>query len=169
MTLKEKAEKIWQTLKPEQKKKLTFLAIALVIVVLSLLFYKATRGSSSAVVKPTEGKREVALDKGTLEKSLYSESTKQMADLQAELKAMKEQMALEKKPEKDDTPDLAKELLKQAKQDKEKDKEKVPMPRASRHHLPCLPRLRQERPILRAIRPCPLHPSPLPGRRSTET
>ena len=98
MTLKEKAEKIWQTLKPEQKKKMGFLAIGLVIVVLSLLFYKATRGSSPVTAKPNEGKREVSLDKGTLEKSLYSESTKQMADLQAELKAMKEQMALEKKP-----------------------------------------------------------------------
>ncbi|MGD0235580.1 MAG: TraB/VirB10 family protein [Syntrophorhabdales bacterium] len=139
MTLKEKAEKIWQTLKPEQKKKLTFLAIALVIVVLSLLFYKATRGSSTQAVKPTEGKREVSLDKGTLEKSLYSESTRQMADLQAELKAMKEQMALEKKPEKDDAPDLAKELLKQAKQDKEKDKEKVPMPRTSISTPPPVP------------------------------
>ena len=127
MTLREKGEKIWQALKPEQKKKLGFLAIALVIVVLSLLFYKATRGSSTVAVKPTEGKREVALDKGTLEKSLYSESTKQMADLQAELKAMKEQMALQKKPEKDDPPDLAKELLKQAKQDKEK----IPMPKTT--------------------------------------
>ena len=127
MTLREKGEKIWQALKPEQKKKLGFLAIALVIVVLSLLFYKATRGSSTVAVKPTGGKREVALDKGTLEKSLYSESTKQMADLQAELKAMKEQMALQKKPEKDDPPDLAKELLKQAKQDKEK----IPMPKTT--------------------------------------
>ena len=139
MTLREKGEKIWQTLKPEQKKKLTFLAIALVIVVLSLLFYKATRGSSPVAAKPNEGKREVALDKGTLEKSLYSESTKQMADLQAELKAMKEQMALEKKPEKDDTPDLAKELLKQARQVKEKDKEKVPMPRTSISSPPPVP------------------------------
>ena len=137
MTLREKGEKIWQTLKPEQKKKLTFLAIALVIVVLSLLFYKATRGSSPVAAKPNEGKREVALDKGTLEKSLYSESTKQMADLQAELKAMKEQMALEKKPEKDDTPDLAKELLKQAKQVKEKDK--VPVPRTSISSPPPVP------------------------------
>jgi conjugal transfer pilus assembly protein TraB len=120
VTLKEKAEKIWQTLKPEQKKKMGFLAIALVIVVLSLLFYKATRGSSPVTAKPNEGKREVSLDKGTLEKSLYSESTKQMADLQTELKSMKEQMALQKKPEKDDTPDLAKELLKQATHEKEK-------------------------------------------------
>ena len=134
MTLREKGEKIWQTLKPEQKKKLTFLAIALVIVVLSLLFYKATRGSSGAVVKPSEGKREVALDKGTLEKSLYSESTKQMADLQAELKAMKEQLA-QKKPENDDTPDLAKEILKQTKQDKEK----VPMPKTSMSTAPPVP------------------------------
>ena len=138
MTLREKGEKIWQTLKPEQKKKLTFFAIALVIVVLSLLFYKATRGSSSAVVKPSEGKREVALDKGTLEKSLYSESTKQMADLQAELKAMKEELA-QKKSEKDDAPDLAKELLKQAKQDKEKDKEKVPLPKTSAGTAPPVP------------------------------
>jgi len=134
VTLREKGEKIWQTLKPEQKKKLTFLAIALVIVVLSLLFYKATRGSSGAVVKPSEGKREVALDKGTLEKSLYSESTKQMADLQAELKAMKEQLA-QKKPENDDTPDLAKEILKQTKQDKEK----VPMPKTSMSTAPPVP------------------------------
>jgi conjugal transfer pilus assembly protein TraB len=138
VTLREKGEKIWQTLKPEQKKKLTFLAIALVIVVLSLLFYKATRGSSSTVVQPSVGKREVALDKGTLEKSLYSESTKQMADLQAELKAMKEELA-QKKPEKEDAPDLAKELLKQAKQDKEKDKEKVPLPKTSAGTAPPVP------------------------------
>jgi len=134
VTLREKGEKIWQTLKPEQKKKLTFLAIALVIVVLSLVFYKATRGSSGAVVKPSEGKREVALDKGTLEKSLYSESTKQMADLQAELKAMKDELA-QKKPENDDTPDLAKEILKQTKQDKEK----VPMPKTSMSTAPPVP------------------------------
>ena len=170
MTLREKGEKIWQTLKPEQKKKLTFLAIALVHRGAFAPLLQGDAGLLRAAIKPTEGKREVSLDKGTLEKSLYSESTKQMADLQAELKAMKEQMALEKKPEKDDTPDLAKELLKQAKQDKEKDKEKVPMPRTSISTPPPVPPPPPpRRPILRVIRPCPLRPRPLPNRRSTGT
>jgi conjugal transfer pilus assembly protein TraB len=118
VTIRDKCLKIWQTLKPEQRKKLLFVTIGLGIVILSLMLYKATRTPGTAP-KPSEGKRDVALDKGTLEKSLYNESTRQMGDMEAEMKAVKEQIAAlqqGKKPEGEDRLDLAKEILKQSRQ-----------------------------------------------------
>jgi conjugal transfer pilus assembly protein TraB len=116
--IKHKCLKIWHTLRPEQRKKLVFVAIGLGIIVFSLMLYKATRTPGTAS-KPSEGKRDVALDKGTLEKSLYNESTKQMGDIETEMKAVKEQIAAlqqGKRSEGDDRPDLAKEILKQSRQ-----------------------------------------------------
>ena len=110
MTIKDKCLEIWQTLKPEQRKKLVFVAIGLGIVILSLMLYKATRSPGTAP-RPSEGKRDVALDKGTLEKSLYNESTRQMGDIEAEMKAVKEQIAAlqqGKKPEEGESAEPAK-------------------------------------------------------------
>jgi conjugal transfer pilus assembly protein TraB len=118
VTIKDKWLKIWQTLRPEQRKKLVFVAIGLGIVILSLTLYKATR-TPGAAPKPSEGKRDIALDKGTLEKSLYNESTRQMGDIEAEMKAVREQIAAlqqGKKPDSDDRLDLAKEILRQSRQ-----------------------------------------------------
>lgn len=118
MIFRDKFLKVWQTLRPEQRKKLVFVAIGLGIVILSLTLYKATRPMSTAP-KSYDGKRDIALDKGTLEKSLYNESTKQMGDIEAQMKAVKEQIAAlqqAKKPEGDDRVDLAKEILKTPRQ-----------------------------------------------------
>jgi conjugal transfer pilus assembly protein TraB len=147
VTIKDKCLKIWQTLKPEQRKKLVFVAIGFGIVVLSLMLYKATR-SPGVAPKLSEGKRDVALDKGTLEKSLYNESTKQMGDIEAEMKAVKEQLAAlqqGKKPDGDDRPDLAKEILNQSRQTKDMEPKKPakaavpPQPASYPPGLPPLP------------------------------
>ena len=118
MTLKDKCLKVWQTLRPDQRKRLVFVAIGLAIVIVSLVLYRATR-PASPTPRQNESKRDIALDKGTLEKSLYNESTKQMGDMEAEMKAVKEQLAAlqqAKKPENDDNADLAKEILKTSRQ-----------------------------------------------------
>ncbi|HOD75491.1 MAG TPA: hypothetical protein PKJ17_05655 [Syntrophorhabdaceae bacterium] len=118
MTLKDKCLKVWQTLRPDQRKRLVFVAVGLAIVIVSLVLYRATR-PANPVLKQNESKRDIALDKGTLEKSLYNESTKQMGDMEAEMKAVKEQLAAlqqAKKPENDDNADLAKEILKTSRQ-----------------------------------------------------
>jgi len=118
VTLKDKCLKVWQTLRPDQRKRLVFVAIGLAIVIVSLVLYRATR-PANPVLKQNESKRDIALDKGTLEKSLYNESTKQMGDMEAEMKAVKEQLAAlqqAKKPENDDKADLAKEILKTSRQ-----------------------------------------------------
>ncbi len=119
--MKERLRKIWETLKPEQKKKVLFAGIAIAVVILSLVFYKATR-SAGTPPKTVEGKREILLEKGTLEKSLYNESTKQIGDMQNQLRALEGQLAsLQQTPrpgdeKKDDKLDLAKEILKQSRQ-----------------------------------------------------
>jgi conjugal transfer pilus assembly protein TraB len=118
VTFKDKCLKVWQTLRPEQRKKLVFVAIGIGIVILSLALYKATRPVGTTP-RQSEIKRDITLDKGTLEKSLYNESTRQMGDIEAEMKAVKEQIAAlqqAKKPESDDRVDLAKEILKTSRQ-----------------------------------------------------
>ncbi|OPY70746.1 MAG: Bacterial conjugation TrbI-like protein [Syntrophorhabdaceae bacterium PtaU1.Bin034] len=114
MTLRDKWLKAWHTLRPDQRKKLVFVGIGLGIVILSLALYKATRPAETTP-RQKESKRDISLDKGTLEKSLYNESTRQIGDMEAQLKAVKEQLAAlqqDKKPKNDETADLAKEILK---------------------------------------------------------
>ncbi len=93
MTLREKGMKIWETLRPEQKKKAMIAGIVAAIIICALIFYKTTheQGIDQSKKMP-EKKREIALDKGTLEKSLYNESTKQMGDMQSEVKDLQEQL-----------------------------------------------------------------------------
>ncbi len=114
MTLRDKWLKAWHTLRPDQRKRLVFVGIGLAIVILSLALYKATRPAETTP-RQKESRRDIALDRGTLEKSLYNESTRQLGDMEAQLKAVREQLAAlqqTKKPENDDTADLAKEILK---------------------------------------------------------
>ena len=93
MTLREKGMKIWETLRPEQKKKAMIAGIVAAIILCALIFYKTTHEQGIDQSKKTpEKKREIALDKGTLEKSLYNESTKQMGDMQSEVKDLQEQL-----------------------------------------------------------------------------
>lgn len=96
--MKEKFVKVWEALKPEQRKKSIIVGVLLVLTVVAFGIYKSTRGS--APPPPPSAKREINLgagDKDVLEKSLYNESTKviddmktQMEDLQKQLKAVQE-------------------------------------------------------------------------------
>jgi conjugal transfer pilus assembly protein TraB len=96
--MKEKLVKMWETLKPEQRKKSIIASVLIVLTVVAFGIYKSTRGS--APPPPPSAKREINLgagDRDVLEKSLYNESTKviddmksQMEDLQKQLKAVQE-------------------------------------------------------------------------------
>ncbi len=96
--MKEKLQKIWGTLRPEQRKKSIIAGVLIALTVVAFGIYKSTRGS--APPPPPSAKREINLgagDRDVLEKSLYNESTKviddmksQMEDLQKQLKAVQE-------------------------------------------------------------------------------
>ena len=125
--IKEKILKIWAALRPEQKKKLTYLAVFLGIIIFSLVLYRTTHKPSAPPQEKTEKKRELGIDKSiALEKSLYNESQQSVSSLKKEVEEMKKKMEEEKpdkKPDepqgKTDKPDLAKELAeKQSQQQK---------------------------------------------------
>jgi conjugal transfer pilus assembly protein TraB len=96
--MKEKLQKIWGTLRPEQRKKSIIAGVLIALTIVALGIYKSTRGSTPPPAP--SAKREINLgagDRDVLEKSLYNESTKvigdmktQMEDLQKQLKAVQE-------------------------------------------------------------------------------
>ena len=92
MSLKEKLQKIWSTLRPQQKKMVVFLAIVIGIAVLAVPLYKATRTKHPEDEKKQQVKtREIGLDKGVLEKSLFNESAKANSELQEQVKSLQQQ------------------------------------------------------------------------------
>jgi conjugal transfer pilus assembly protein TraB len=96
--MKEKLQKIWGTLRPEQRKKSIIAGVLIALTIVAFGIYKSTRGSAPPPLP--SAKREINLgagDRDVLEKSLYNESTKviddmksQMEDLQKQLKAVQE-------------------------------------------------------------------------------
>jgi len=112
MTLKEKGQKIWGALKPAQKRTLIIIGILIGIVILATMFYKSTHKNQSAIKQP-ERKREIALDKGTLEKSLFNESSQKASNIEDEMKKLKEYMkdlAEGRKPDMSDDEELNTDL-----------------------------------------------------------
>ena len=91
--MKEKLTKIWATLKPEQRKKSIIAGVLLVLVGISYGLYKNTRGAAPPVAP--SAKKEINLgagDKNVLEKSLYNESTKGLADMKTQLEDVQKQL-----------------------------------------------------------------------------
>ena len=61
MTLREKGMKIWETLRPEQKKKATIAGIVIAIVIFALIFYKTTHQQGVDQSKKVAEKKERSL------------------------------------------------------------------------------------------------------------
>ncbi len=155
MTLKDRWLKAWHTLRPDQRKRLVFVGIGLAIVILSLGLYKATRPTGPVTSLP-EAKRDIALDKGTLEKSLYNESTRQIGDMETQLKAVKEQLAAlerDKGPERADKHDLLEKQMEPAKPGKAA----APQPASYPPGLPPMPAAQTSLPAAPGI-PAPSKP-----------
>lgn len=80
----------WVSLEPAKKKKAVVLAIILVVLVVSFLGYKTTRGGKPKTDEPAgETKKELSLDSKMLEKSMYYESQKEIADIKSQLEDLK--------------------------------------------------------------------------------
>ncbi|MGB9811440.1 MAG: TraB/VirB10 family protein [Dictyoglomus turgidum] len=102
----------WNSLPPDKKRKTVLIAIALGIIVVSLLAYVVTRSGSKPVEKKEAAKKEeIKLDTGVLEKTQLAESQKQFEELKKELEALKEQKAKEEEARKKEEEKL-KELRK---------------------------------------------------------
>lgn len=148
MTLKEKLNKIWAALKPEQKKKTIITGIIIGIFLFSLAFYHSTHSpSKTQVPTKTTNKRELGIDQSkVLEKSLYNESRQSMSNLKKQVDEMKKKLEekeqdkkLPDSTEKDDKPDLSKELANAKKLQSEKDprgQQKQETPRVSAPPIP---------------------------------
>lgn len=113
MTLKQKAQKIWESLKPHQKKKSIIFGILISIVIVASIFYKTTHQNDQSKLRQPEKKREIALERGTLEKSLFNESSKHATDMEEQMKKLKEylrDLAEGRKPDMSDDDQLNTDL-----------------------------------------------------------
>ena len=80
----------WAALDPGKKKQAVMLSILLIVLIVSFLGYKTTRGNKPKTEKPAEeNKKELSLDSRMLEKSMYYESQKEIADLKTQLSELK--------------------------------------------------------------------------------
>ena len=83
-------KKKWAELEPSKKKKAVILAIVLVVLIISFLGYKTTRRSKPKTDElAKEPRKELSLDSKILEKSMYYESQKEIADLKTQLEDLK--------------------------------------------------------------------------------
>lgn len=118
MTLKEKFQKIWDTLRPDQKKKLGYAAVIVCIIIFSLALYKSNHKTSAPPQAKVEKKRELGIDKSSvLEKSHYNEAQQSVTRLQKQVDEMKQKLEENENdkepgdpptPGKGEKPDLAK-------------------------------------------------------------
>jgi conjugal transfer pilus assembly protein TraB len=80
----------WAELDPARKKKAVILSIVLVVLIISFLGYRTTRGGKPKTDgQAKEPGRELSLDSKILEKSMYYESRKEIADLKTQLEDLK--------------------------------------------------------------------------------
>lgn len=146
MTPKEKLNKIWAALKPEQKKKTIIAGIIMGILLFSLAFYHSTHSlSKTQAPAKTTNKRELGIDQSkVLEKSLYNESRQSMSDLKKQVDEMKKKLEekeqdkkLPDSAEKDDKPDLSRQLVKKWQPEKDpRGQQKQETPRVSAPPIP---------------------------------
>ncbi|HBL23701.1 MAG TPA: hypothetical protein DDZ40_06250, partial [Deltaproteobacteria bacterium] len=93
MTVKEKSRKIWDTLRPDQKKKLGYTAVIVCIIIFSLALYKSNHKTSAPPQVKVERKRELGIDKSSvLEKSHYNEAQQSVTRLQKQVDEMKQKL-----------------------------------------------------------------------------
>lgn len=158
MRLKEKFTRVWDALRPEQKKKVVMAAVLAVICLLGIVFYKSTRPSQTPTPQKTDKKRNIGVEPSkVLEKSLYNASQQSIGDLKKELEEMKKKMdekeGEKKSPElpgnKDQKPDLDKVLNK----DQHKSETKVPAPAPPQPPAP--PPVRSGMPLPPGVPPAP--------------
>lgn len=148
MTLKEKSTRVWDALRPEQKKKVVIAAILAVICILGIILYKSTEPSKTPPPQKTDKKRNIGVEPSkVLEKSLYNASQQSIGDLKKEFEDMKKKMdekeGEKKSPElpgnKDQKPDLDKVLNKDKDPRKTETKVLPPVPPPVRSGMPLPP------------------------------
>lgn len=87
--MKDRFREFWNRLTPEKRKKFIIFVIAIVIVIVGILGYIATR-SKPAHQQQASSKKEIKFDSSVMEKSMYTETKKEMDALKQEIAALKE-------------------------------------------------------------------------------
>ncbi|MCL4492150.1 MAG: TraB/VirB10 family protein [Nitrospirae bacterium] len=114
----------WTEMQPESKRVAIIVCIICLVMLIGIVGYKFSRSSAPVQVARNE-KKEIALDKSLLEKSLYRESRKEQGKALDEIKGLKQELE-----------DLKKE--KEQKEQKESENAKA---KASNTNMPPLPAL----------------------------
>lgn len=114
----------WTEMQPESKRAAIIVCIICLVMLIGIVGYKFSR-SSAPVQAARNEKKEIALDKSLLEKSLYRESRKEQGKALDEIKGLKQELE-----------DLKKE--KEQKEQKESENAKA---KASNTNMPPLPAL----------------------------
>jgi len=94
--MKDKFKAFWDNLTPQKKKTVITLGIVVVLLVVGLLGYSSTR-SKTPQQKTEAAKKELKFDSTVMEKSLYSETKKEIESLRNELVQMKKAKEEEEK------------------------------------------------------------------------
>lgn len=84
-----KLKTFWNGLSPKHKRGLVVMCVVVGIVLLGLLSY--TTQDVPKEVAPRDGKKDIALDSKLLEKSAYTESQKEIADMKKQLEEIREE------------------------------------------------------------------------------
>ena len=89
--MKEWISSTWKDMQPESKRAAVIIVIAALIIFIGVVGYKFSR-SSAPVQAARNERKEIALDKSLLEKSLYRESQKEQGKALEEIKGLKQQL-----------------------------------------------------------------------------
>jgi len=112
-------KQFWEELDPDKKRRLTIVSVVVIVVLVSLLGYKAKHGSKrERLKKPKAGvEHEIKLDSGLMEKSLYTrafdvinEQNKEIESLRKELQELKNappKVVMAPPPPSDESPEPA--------------------------------------------------------------
>jgi conjugal transfer pilus assembly protein TraB len=94
--MKDKFKAFWDNLTPQKKKTIITLGIVVVLIIVGLLGYSSTR-SKTPQQKTEAAKKELKFDSTVMEKSLYSETKKEIESLRNELVQIKKAKEEEEK------------------------------------------------------------------------
>lgn len=97
--MKEKIRAFWSGLTPQGKKKVILAIIAVIVGITGVLGYYSTRGKSTKPQQTVSEKKELKFDSSVMEKSLYSESKKEMDQIRQQLEALKKEREEREKQE----------------------------------------------------------------------
>lgn len=97
--MKERIRQIWNNLTPKQKRNVSLLALASLVLVIGFTGYQFNRSPAREESRSVETKKEISLDPKLLEKSMYMESKKEISELKKQVEEISRQKESDDKKE----------------------------------------------------------------------